>query len=184
MADHAPNPADPHGTLLSEHPHPRPLQRRITALLLAVGLAGSVFGIMGLIVIGFAFGLYLLPLMAVFLLILTLPLIQLAVMHPQIVVYEHGLSVTPLLWRTSWITWDAITRVENHTLIRRIETKSGQLERDGRLIIVASGLPWPYQIIGGMAGHGWRTRAFGIATHAHRDYPAILNTIQHYKVRQ
>ncbi len=134
--------------------------------------------------VGFAFGLYLLPLMAVFLLILTLPLIQLAVMHPQITVYERGLWIAPLLWPASWITWDAITRIEDHTLIRRIENKSGQLEHDGHLIIVTHGLPWPYQVIGGMAAFGWRTRAFGIATHAHHDYKTILNTIQRYKPRE
>ncbi len=94
--------------------------------------------------------------------------------------YEDGLWLKPALWRGSWVPWSAIVRVEKHTLIRHVVDKRGELEREGRLI-VAEGLPWPYQIVSGMAGLGWRARAFGIATNAHTDYNALYNTIQRHK---
>lgn len=172
-----------HTAPLSDHPHPVSALRALTALALALGLAGMVLGVVGLVVFGIVHGLPLLPVMALFLAALSLPLIQLAVMHPRVTVYEDGLWLRPLLWRASWVAWDAIADVTDHTLIRRIVNKRGMLERDGRLIVVRAGLPWPYQVVGGMAGLGWRTRAFGIATHAHADYKTLLNTIQRHKGR-
>ncbi|MBN1680842.1 MAG: hypothetical protein JW966_11165 [Anaerolineae bacterium] len=170
----------PTAGVVSDHTHPVPLLRWLTAILLALGIAGAGFGVVGLVVMGIWHGLPLLPVMAMFLVILSLPLVQLAVMHPRVTVYEDGLWLNPVLWRSSWIPWDAIGSVEKHTLIRHVVNKRGKLERDGRLI-VAEGLPWPYQIVSGMAGLGWRARAFGIATNAHTDYPALLNAIQHHK---
>ncbi len=151
--------------------------------MVAVGLAGLVFGVAGLVVVGLLHGLPLLVLMAPFLAVLALPLVQLAVMHPAITVYERGLWVQPLLWRGAWIAWDAVIDVTDHTLIRRAVNKRGDLERDGRLIVVERDLPGVYRVVGGMAGLGWGTRAFGIATHAHVGYKTLLNAIQRHKHR-
>lgn len=171
------------GARLSQHPHPSPLLRRVTAITVALGLAGLAFGVVGLIVVGVWQGLPLLPLMAPFLAVMALPLLQLAVMHPTITVYERGLWLQPVLGPGAWVRWDAVIDVADHTLIHRALNKRGERERDGRLIVVERGLPGVYRVVGGMAGLGWRTRAFGIATHAHVDYKTLLNAIQRHKRR-
>ena len=171
------------GAQLSAHPYPVPLLRRVTAWLAGAGLLGVALGVVGLVVFGVWHGLPLLPFAAIFLLVMGMPLLQLTVMHPQITAYERGLWLQPLLWRGSWVAWDAIAALNDHTLIRRAINKRGQVEREGQLVVVKRGLPWMYAVVGGMAGLGWRTRAFGIATHAHRDYKTLLNAIQHHKGR-
>lgn len=173
----------PAGEPLALHPHPQPRLRRISAVLIALGLVGAALGVLGLIALGVLYGLPLLVLAAGFLIVLALPLVQVAVMHPQIAVYAEGLWLQPLLGRGAWVPWAAIVRLADHTLIRRGTTRRGQRAQEGQLVIVEGALPWPYQLVAGMAGLGWRTRAFGIAAHAQRDYPALLNAIQRHKGR-
>ena len=182
MSDTLP-PPDERGALLSEHVHPRPRLRRLTAWLLALGLGGTVFGALGLLVLGVAYRMPFLLLATPFLVVLGGPLVQLAVMHPRIRVYERGLWLKPLLWPPSWVDWDAIVSVEKHTLIRRGVQKKGQREHFGQLVVVRDGLPWPYRVVAGMAGLGWGKRAFGISTYGHTDYKTLLNAIQRHKGR-
>ncbi len=169
------------GELLSEHVYPRPRLRRVTAWLLAVGLGGLVFGALGLLVFGVAYRMPLLLLALPFLLVLGGPLVQLAVMHPRIRVYERGLLLEPLLWPPSWVDWETIASLEDHTLIRRGVQKKGQREHFGQLVVVQSSLPWPYRVVAGMAGLGWDKHAFGISTYGHTDYKTLLNAIQRHK---
>jgi hypothetical protein len=169
---------DERGALISDHPHPRPALRGLTAILLIAGLVGDVAGVIGLLAMSVIWGMPLLPLMAFFL-ALCLPLILLAVMHPRVTVYERGLWLQPLIGRGSWLTWDAITRIAAHTLIQRGVTKENQQEHFGQLIVVEHGLAWPYLVVGIMAGLG-RVRAFGISTHGQRDYAALHRTIKRY----
>lgn len=183
MPNHIPPPPTERGALLSEHVHPRPRVRRLTEKLLALGLGGAVFGAFGLLAVGVAYRMPLLLLALPFFVALSVPLVQLAVMHPHIRVYERGLWLKPLLWPPSWVDWDAIVSVEKHTLIRHGVQKTGQREHFGQLIVVQEGLPWPYRAVAGMAGLGWRTYAFGISTYGHTDYKTLLNAIQHYKGR-
>lgn len=171
------------GERLSDHPHPRPFLRRLTALLLALGIAGAVAGVVGLVALGVGYGLPLLPLGAIFLAALIVPLVQLTALHPRVTVYEGGLWVKPLLWRGCWVAWDAIDRLETHTLIRRGTTKAGQREFKGELVVVRRGLSWPFASVGFMAGLGWRTRAFGIAAHSHVDYARLRRAIKQGRYR-
>jgi hypothetical protein len=171
------------GALINTHRHPRPALRRLTAALVTLGIAGDVLGVAGLLVLGFGYALPLLPLMAIFLAVLLVPLIQLAVMHPAVAVYERGLALQPLVGPRVWLPWDAIRRVEDHTLIRRGKMRDRDQEHFGQLI-VADGLPWPFAVIGLAAGLGWRTRAFGISTYSHTDYAALRSAIQRHKRRQ
>ncbi|MBN1679418.1 MAG: hypothetical protein JW966_03950 [Anaerolineae bacterium] len=165
------------GPLLSDHPHPRPALRRITEILAGSGLAGGVVGVIGLLVSGIGLRLPLLPLMAVFLVALLLLLVQLTVLHPRVTVYEHGLWIKPLLWPGCWVRWDAVARIEDHTLIRRGQEKPRHTEHTGRLIVVENGLSLPFVIIGIMAGLG-RVRVFGISTFSHTGYKALYDTIR------
>jgi len=166
------------GALLSDHPHPRPVLRRITAVMIALGLAGIVLGVIGLLALTVLYELPLLPLAALSLLALAPPLLLLAVLHPPVSVYENGLWIKPLLGRECWLAWEAITRVEDHTLIQRGTTKAGQREHLGQLIVVDRGLAWPFLVVGIMGGLG-RVRAFGISTHSHADYAALHSAITH-----
>jgi hypothetical protein len=113
--------------------------------------------------------------------VLTVPLLQLTVLHPHVVVYERGLWLKPLLWSACWVPWDAVSRVEDHTLIHRGQRTTREKPQDGRLIVVETGLPRLSSLVGGLAGLGWGTRAFGIATSNHADYPTLLNAIQRHK---
>ena len=177
----APPPPAERGTLLSEHVHPRPRVRRMTAGLLALGLSGTALGTLGLLVVGVMYRMPLLLLAIPFFVVLSGPLVQLAVMHPHIRVYERGLWLKPLLWPPSWVDWGAIVGVEKHTLIRRGVQKTGQREHFGQLIVVKDGLPWPYRVVAGLAGLGWDKHAFGISTYGHTDYKTLLNAVQHHK---
>jgi hypothetical protein len=164
------------GAPVSDHPHPRPVRRGLTAVLVVVGLAGIVFGVIGLLALSIVYGLPLLPLAAFFLAMLLPPLLLLTVLHPRVTVYENGLWIKPLLWRGCWVAWEAVERIEDHTLIQRGTTKERQQEHFGQLVVVDKGLTWPFLVVGIMAGLG-RVRAFGISTHAHTGYQALRRTI-------
>ncbi len=170
-----PDPA--RGALLSDHPHPHPWQRALIGGLVAAGLAGEVFGVIGLLVLAIGFKLPLMAIMIPFLLTLIPPLLMLSTLHPRVTLYEAGLWVQPLVWRGCWIPWEAVTRIEDHTLIRRGKTKDRQREHFGQLIVVEHGLTWPFAAVGLMAGLGWRIRAFGISTVAHVDYERLKSEI-------
>ena len=165
------------GALLSDHPHPRPALRRITAVLVALGIVGALLGIVGLLVLGFGYGLPLLVLSVPFLAALIVPLLQLAVLHPRVTVYERGVWIQPLLGRGVWIPWASIARVAEHTLIRRGQARGRDREHFGQLIVVERGLPPVFMVVGLMAGLGWQTRAFSISTHSHVEYETLRRAI-------
>ncbi len=174
----ASRPDDPaRGALLSDHPHPRPALRRITAALVGLGIASALAGIAGLLALGFGYGLPLLVLSVPFLAALVVPLLQLAVLHPCVTVYERGVWLQPLLGRSVWIPWADIARVAEHTLIRRGQARRRDREHFGQLIVVERGLPPIFMVVGLMAGLGWRTRAFGVSTHSHVEYEKLRRAI-------
>jgi hypothetical protein len=170
---------DERGALISDHPHPRPALRGLTAILVMAGLFGDVAGVIGLLVMSVILRMPLLPLVAFFLATLCVPLILLAVLHPRVTVYERGLWIRPLIGRGSWVPWDAISRIAPHTLIQRGVTKEHQREHFGQLIVVEHGLAWPFLMVGVMAGLG-RVRVFGISTHGQQDYATLHRTIKRY----
>ncbi|MBN1202702.1 MAG: hypothetical protein JXJ20_12690 [Anaerolineae bacterium] len=172
----------PDGPPISDHPHPHSVLRRMTAVLVALGLIGDVVGVFGLLALGVGLALPLLPLMAFFLAALSIPLLLMTVLHPRITVYASGLWIKPLLWRGRWVAWDAVVQVADHTLIQRGQRTRWEKPRDGRLITVSGGLPPVFGIVGVMAGLG-RVRAFGISTTSHVDYTTLLNAIQRHKRR-
>jgi hypothetical protein len=168
------------GPLISDHPHPRPALRGLTAILAAAGLIGDVCGVIGLLVLSIGYGLALLPLAAFFLAMLLPPLLLLTALHPRVTVYEKGLWIKPLVWRGCWVEWDAVARIAEHTLIQRGVAKEHQREHFGQLIVVDAGLSWPFLVVGIMAGLG-RVRAFGISTHSHVDYTELRGAIMRHR---
>ena len=171
------------GARLSEHAHPRPALRRVTGWLVGAGLIGIAAGVAGLLALAIGYRLPLLPLAAIFLAALALPLLQLSTLHPAITVYERGLWLKPLLWRGSWIPWGALTGLHDHTLIQRGKRTRWDQAREGHLITVEGALPPVYAVVGRMAGLGGR-RAFGITAHSHTDYAALLSVIKRHLPRQ
>ncbi len=171
------------GARLSEHAHPRPALRRVTGWLVAAGLIGIVVGVIGLLVLAIGYRLLLLALAAIFLAALAVPLLQLSALHPAITVYERGLWLKPLVWQGSWVPWDALTGLHDHTLIQRGKRTRWDTSREGHLITVTGALPVVYAVVGWMAGLGSR-RAFGIAAHSHTDYAALLSAIKRHIPRQ
>jgi hypothetical protein len=165
------------GELISDHHSPRPWQRGLTAILVVLGLAGILIAVIGLLALSLIYGLLLLPLMAIFLLALVPPLLLPTVLHPRVTVFERGLWIMPVLWSGCWVDWEHITRVTDHTLIRRGTTKRGQIEHFGRLIVVDRGLSLPFLVVGIMAGLG-RVRAFGISTLGQTEYERLRDTIE------
>jgi len=165
------------GAGLSTHAYPRPALRRVTGWLVGAGLAGIGFGVVGLLTLAIGYRLVLLPLAAFFLATLAAPLLLLSVLHPQITVYERGLWLKPLLWRGSWVPWEALTGLHDHTLIQRSRRTRWERPREGHLITVEGALPPVYSIVGWMGGLGNR-RAFGIASHSHTDYAALRSAIR------
>jgi hypothetical protein len=151
--------------------------RRLTAVALAVGIGGALLGIAGLLALGLGYGLPLLLLSVPFLAALLMPLLQLAVMHPQVTVYENGLWLRPMLGPGVWLPWDTLARLADHTLIRRGQPRPRDREHFGQLVVVERGLPPVFLAVGWMAGLGWRTRAFGISTHSHVDYEVLRRAI-------
>ncbi|MEL7674931.1 MAG: hypothetical protein AAGU78_14420 [Chloroflexota bacterium] len=179
---HPPEPSSDTGARLSDHPHPQPGLRRVTGWLVAAGLLGIAAGVAGLLALAIGYRLPLLPLAAVFLGALAAPLLLLSMLHPQVTVYERGLWLKPLIWRASWVPWGALAGLHDHTLIQRGKRTRWDRARDGHLITVAGALPPVYAVVGLMAGLGAR-RAFGVATHSHRDYPALLSAIRRHLPR-
>ena len=106
------------GARLSEHAHPRPALRRVTGWLVTAGLIRHWVGVIGLLVLAIGYRLLLLALAAIFLAALAVPLL-LSALHPAITVYERGLWLKPLVWQGSWVPWDALTGLHDHTLIQR-----------------------------------------------------------------
>lgn len=173
MSEHEPS----RGAWISDHPHPRPAQRGLTAVLAALGMAGVLIAGTGVLALSAIYRLPLMPLMVIFLLALFPALLLLTVLHPRVTVYERGLWVKPLLWPGCWVAWDAISRIADHTLIRRGTTKAHQKEQFGQLIVVRRGLSIPFLAVGIMGGLG-RVRAFGISTLSHREYETLVAAIR------
>ena len=171
------------GARLSEHAHPRPALRRVTGWLVAAGLIGIVAGVAGLLALAIGYRLPLLALAAIFLAALAVPLLQLSALHPVITVYERGLWLKPLVWRGSWVPWDALTDLHDHTLIQRGKRTRWDASREGHLFTVRGALPPVYAVVGWAAGLGGR-RAFGIAAHSHTAYAALLSAIKRHVPRQ
>lgn len=170
------------GARRSEHAHPRPALRRITGWAVGAGLIGIALGVGGLLALGIGYRLPLMPLAAIFLALLAVPLLLLSVLHPHVTVYERGLWIKPLLWRGSWVPWEAITGLHEHTLIQREKRTRWDRAREGRIITVDQALPPVYAVVGVMAGLGW-ARGFGIASHSHQDYAGLLSAVRRHMPR-
>ncbi len=164
---------------ISSHPHPNPSVRRLVGWLAAVGLLGVVFGTIGLLLIGFGYGLPLTIVMIPFLWGLSAPLLLLTSLHPVIIVEEEGLRLKPLVFPASFVQWDAIVELKEHSLLKPPPTtKRGRRKKAAKgHMIVATRLPIHYRVVGLFAGVGFRP-VFAISDHTHQDYLQLYREIK------
>ncbi len=170
--------------ILSEHRFPRPTIRRITAWLLAVGLAAAVTAIVIQLILALVIG----PLfcgMAFFTAMLLIVLLQRTVLHPAITLTESGLRLQPMIWRAQLVPWSALAGITDHPLVFNDEAMGRLLHgkryrrREGLVVLVKpeAGLLPVYRLIGGLAGAG-NTPAFAISSTTHTDYEALVSAIR------
>jgi hypothetical protein len=170
--------------VISIHRHPRPLLHTITRLAVAMGLSAVVLSIPLQLILAFTIAPLLLG-TSVFTILLTVPLLILSVLHPEIRVTETGLRLMPMLWRAQSIGWETLSTLTDHPLIyedpvlsRHLYGKQYRL-REGKVIVLSRDAPvlWMYRLLGLFSGVGL-TPAFGISSTTHTDYESLLQTIQ------
>ncbi len=169
-------------TTISNHPHPKARTQRIVGLFAGLGLLGALLGSLGLLFIGLAYGLILMLIMIPFLLALSMPLLLLTSLHPAVRVEEKGLHLKPLVFRTSFLEWDAIVGMVEHSLVKP-PPPSKIRRRDphqGEMFLVQPGhLPWHYRMVGVIAGHGFQP-VFAISNRTHVDHERLRDTIHQH----
>ncbi|MCQ3930978.1 MAG: hypothetical protein DPW16_11010 [Chloroflexi bacterium] len=170
-------------SILSNHPHPHPVLRRMVGWLALAGMIGILFGAVGLLIAGLTYGLSLMILMIPFLLGMIFPLIILTALHPQITLQEEGVQIKPLVWKTRLVSWEQLTGLTDHSLMKppppaRQQNLTKRPVTKGQMILVEKGaLGWPFRIVGFAAGHG-TTPVFAISSKTHRDYDQLLQTLK------
>lgn len=165
---------------ISNHPHPNAKTQRLIGWLAGLGLMGTVLGSIGLLILGFGYGLGLMVLMVPFLLGLSTPLFLITSLHPAITVEENGLRLKPLVFPASFVRWEAIQQITKHTLLKppppsklhRLTPHEGDM-----LLVLPNTLPWHYRMVGWMAGHGF-TPVFAISNRTHVDYERLRDTVK------
>ena len=165
---------------ISVHRHPRPRVRMLTRLAVALGLSGAVIACL----LQLFFALTLAPLFwgtLVFTILLSIPLLMLSVLHPEVNVTADGLRLSPLLWHAQSVRWEHLSTLTDHPLIyedpvmnRRLHGKNRRL-REGKVIVLTRNAPvlWQYRVLGLVSGASW-TPAFGISTTTHTDYDQLV----------
>src|SRR5206468_3559283 len=100
----------------SRHHYPRPRVRRIITRLSVIAFAVAALAVL----IQFGLALTVGPLFcgtAVLTAILIIPLAMRTVLHPEISVYDDGLSLHPMIWPPQFIAWDALRGIVSHPLV-------------------------------------------------------------------
>lgn len=163
---------------ISNHPKPQ----RLVEILLVLGLLGTLFAIIGLLILGIGYGLWLMVLMIPFLIGLTAPLFLLTSLHPAIRIEETGVYLKPLVFPTSFVLWEDVVEMVEHTLVRPpLPSKLGKRKtQTGEMFIVQGGkLPFHYRVVGFMAGYGF-TPVFAISDRTHLDYYILRQQMKKY----
>lgn len=174
------HPVDP---VISIHRYPYPLirraNRRLTRLLLIL-MAATIPVQIGVALVA-------MPLLlgtALFTVMLMLPILLHSVLHPEVAVTEHGLTLRPLLWGKFYVAWEQIVGVIDHPLIyedpvfRRKFAGKAYRPREGMVIVLRHDTPIHplFQLVGVVAGCGLQP-AFAMSSTTHTDYAALIQTI-------
>lgn len=173
---------------VSQHPHPQATTQRLIGIILTLGIAGLVVGGVGLLLMGILLGLPLMILAIPFFIALGIPLLLQTSLHPTIIVEENGIRLYPLVWRATFLRWEDIDYIRNHSLLKpppptRLARK-GVLLHEGMMIVTPrQALPWHYHWIGLMVGDGFQHPMFAISNRTHVDYEILRETIKKHARR-
>jgi len=118
--------------------------------------------------------------------VLFLPaVVYLSVATPPVTLTDAGVRLRPIvLWRETFITWDAIEAVKPYPLLPSPETEVVRKALVGRrkyapaqgIMLISHALPLPYRVVGFFAGQGSKgVVAFTNRTHA--DYDALVKFV-------
>ena len=166
--------------------HPRPGQNRLiqygaAALLLVMLLAAALQVVLALLIQpGLLFLLTALLTLALIPFVLTL-----TTATPPISVDEHGLTITPVIWKSHVIPWAEITALKPYPLLPQENAEVTRRMLVGRkkyrpvegVMLVIPALPVQYRIIGVLAGEGW-TPVIAVTSRTHTDYDRIVAYIR------
>jgi hypothetical protein len=170
-------------TTISNHPHPKANTQQLVGCFAGIGLACTVVGSLGLLIAGIMNGLPLLVIMIPFLIGLSLPLFQLTSLHPAITVEEDGLRLNPLVFPPSFVAWDDLIEMTDHTLVKppapsKIQQRLKREPHTGEMILAKMGvLPFHYRVVGLMGGQGFKP-TFAISNRSHVEYEALRSEIR------
>ncbi|MCC7207489.1 MAG: hypothetical protein IT323_09290 [Anaerolineae bacterium] len=167
--------------------HPRPALRRLTARIIAAGLALALVGAAGQTVMALALGAagLLLWISTLFTLGFAAVLAALATLHPELTACEDGLLLRPLLGRSARVAWSALAGIEPHPLIFNNEGTGRLLHgknyrpRAGLLVVArpGAGLPARYRLVDLVTGGPGRP-VFAISSATHADYERLERLIR------
>lgn len=172
-------------SILSNHPHSNPWLRRLVGWLALAGIIGILFGAVGLLILGLTYGLLLMLLMIPFLLGMIMPLVILTALHPDIAIHDEGVLVKPLIWKSHLVTWNQLTALAEHALMKppppeRQRKLTRQKLADGYMVVVEKGaLGWPFRVVGFAAGHG-TSPVFAISNKAQQEYDTLYRTLKQH----
>lgn len=161
--------------MISNHLHPQLGFHRWIGRLAVLSMFGVIIGTLGFIAMAFLYQAGLMLVMIPFLWGLSLPLFLLTSLYPGVVVYEQGVELQPFGFRPSQLAWDDLVAITEHTMLKPAPpSKLRRTAQTGTMIIVQSDkLPFPYKIVGLIAGIGWKP-VFAISNKTHTDYESLL----------
>lgn len=170
-------------TIISIHRHPRPLVRAFTRFAVAMGLSAALLVFLLQIVMAFTVGSLFIG-TAIFTVLLTIPLMLLSVLHPEVTITTTGVRLRPLLWQAQTVPWNMLSTLTDHPLIYEDPVINRHLYgkrhrgREGKVIVMCrdAHVMWQYRLLGLVSGAGW-TPAFGISSTTHTDYDQLLQTL-------
>lgn len=106
---------------------------------------------------------------------------------PPVAASEAGLQITPLVWKTQFIPWDAVQAMKPYPLLpqpgaeterRALVGRKRYRPAEGVMLLIPS-LPLQYRITGFLAGEGV-TPVIALTSRSHSDYPTLLNQLNTY----
>jgi hypothetical protein len=156
-------------TPISTHPRLYPTRTRLIAWFAAVLLGFAALAIVAILIISILNVLPLLFITALFFTVLVTPVLLLTSLHPAIDVYEEGLQVTPLIWKSHFIPWESLSHLTRHRLLGPPPPeRSGKKEVEGLMIVGDHG-KWHFRVVGIFAGQRGKP-VFAISDRTHQDY--------------
>jgi hypothetical protein len=167
-------------TPISTHPRLHPRRQRLVGWFVRLTLGISLLVSSVMLVVAILNVLPLLFITALLVLGLNLPLFLLTSLHPGVEIYEEGVRLTPLVWKSDFVPWEALVYRTPHTMLKPAPPPRHPIQpklRPEGLMIVGQQGAWHYRIVGIFSGFGWKP-VFAVANHTHAHYPRLRDTLK------